>query len=224
MKNFTFLSALLVCVLLTSITVSEELLPLKAKDWKYYDGEEDPGKDWMKADFDDSKWKSGQAIFGYGDDDEKTKISFGDDKDNKRTCAFFRRVVDVEDPNSFKGIIAKLVCDDGAVVYINGEEVHRHNVAEGEIKPSTMAQLVTANRMERMKMPFVVDTSKLKAGKNTIAVRVHQVSKSSSDLAFDFSLEGANEEEKIEQANEIAKQISNAIAEALKQQENENLF
>ncbi len=75
-------------------------MEMGAKEWKYLDTAEGPGKDWHKADFDDSQWKSGQAPLGYGDEHIKQTISFGDDEEDKNICAFFRRTVEMEDPKA----------------------------------------------------------------------------------------------------------------------------
>ena len=95
-----------------------ELLGMKAKEWKYFDGKAEP-KGWEGPKFDDAKWKTGQAILGYGDPGLNTEISFGDNDNAKHLCAFFRRTIDVKNPKEFKAIIAKLICDDGCVVYLN---------------------------------------------------------------------------------------------------------
>lgn len=224
MKKRDWVSTLAVAICLTGICTADEFLTMKSKEWKYFDGKEDPGKEWMKPKFDDSKWKEGQAILGYGDEDQSTKLSFGDDEANKRLCAFFRKTIEIEDPNAFKVIIAKIICDDGAVVYLNGEEVHRHNMAKGDVKQSTAAQLPVGGVTERVQLPFLVDAKSLKAGKNTIAVRVHQCNGESSDLAFDFSLEGTDDMEKIETATTLAKQVEQVFNDALKQQAQEREF
>ena len=85
-------------------------------EWKYLDTADGPAKDWHKADFDDSQWKSGQAPLGYGDEHIKQTISFGDDEEDKNICSFFRRTVEVEDPKAAKKFVGKLNCDDGCVV------------------------------------------------------------------------------------------------------------
>ena len=45
------------------------------KGWRYLDTEKAPPKEWTGADFDDSKWKVGQAPLGYGEDDVVTEVA-----------------------------------------------------------------------------------------------------------------------------------------------------
>jgi hypothetical protein len=182
-------------------SAADKILEMGAKDWKYQDDVEALPENWNSPDLDDSKWKSGQAPLGYGDDDIKQKVSFGDDETNKRPVAFFRRTVEVEDPNAYKKVLGKLVCDDGSVVYVNGKEVHRFNLPEGEIKNTSRAKFAMGGELERYGLSFLIDTDKLKAGKNVIAVRVHQANPNSSDLALDMSLEGLTDEASVEEAD-----------------------
>ena len=112
-------------------SAGEKYLEMGAKQWRYLETAKAPAKDWFGVKFDDSKWKTGQAPLGYGDDDIQQEISFGDDEDNKRTCAFFRRAVEIKDPKAFKMMLGKLICDDGCVVYVNGKEVYRLNLPQG---------------------------------------------------------------------------------------------
>jgi hypothetical protein len=53
------------------------------KGWRYLDTGKAPSKEWTGADFDDSKWKIGQAPLGYGEDDVVTELSYGGDEEQK---------------------------------------------------------------------------------------------------------------------------------------------
>jgi hypothetical protein len=198
-----FLSLLLVTVAVCQTRAAEQnILDMGAKDWKYLDTADGPEEEWHKADFDDSQWKSGQAPLGYGDDDIKQTIAFGDDEGSKNICAFFRRTVEVDDPQTAKKVVGKLICDDGCVIYVNGEEVHRFNLPAGELKQDTIAVFTVGGEIERHEFTFLVDAAKFKPGKNAIAVRVHQRGAESSDLAFNLSLTGLDDDEAIENAKQ----------------------
>ena len=192
---------------------STKLVDKGSSDWKYFDASAKAPENWHGSDFDDSEWKSGQSPLGYGDDDIKQTISFGDDDGNKRLCAFFRHSFEVEDPAKIKAIIATIVCDDGCAIYVNGKEVHRHNLPEGELKETTMAPEVIHSELERHGLTAVLDSGNLTAGKNIVAVRVHQRGPESSDMALDVELRGEDDEEAIEEA----KQTEKAESEQLEQ-------
>ena len=219
MKNRTALSALSLVLVSSAFTAvaAEKYLERGAKEWKYSDGAVAPKKNWNTLDFDDEKWKSGQALLGYGDDDVKHKLSFGDDPSNKRVCVYLRRIVDVKEPNAVKKVAGKVVCDDGCAIYLNGKEVYRFNLPEGEIKHDTTANFTMSGNLERHAMTFLVDADKFKAGKNVVAVRLHQANPSSSDLAFDLSLKGLADDEEIEAAEEQFEAEQDAIEELVDQ-------
>ncbi len=61
---------------------------------------------------------------GYGDQDERTVISFGPDPDNKYVTTYFRHNFELTDVERFtEGIQLELLRDDGAAVYVNGNRV-----------------------------------------------------------------------------------------------------
>ena len=107
--------------------------------WKYLDNGTDQGSAWKETLFDDSFWPAGYAQFGYGDGDEATLLSYGPDPENKYITYYFRKEFNVIDPSKLIKLNLWLMRDDGAVVYINGMEVLRSNMPEGEIFFNTLA-------------------------------------------------------------------------------------
>ena len=188
---------------------ADELVKPSSEGWKYLDKADKPAKDWNKIEFDDSKWKEGKAPLGYGDDDIKTKISFGDDEGNKIPFALFRGSVEIKDLKAIAGVAGYAIFDDGAIVYVNGKEVMRLNVPEGKIKHTDSAILAKGGELERMKHAFAIPSEMLKDGKNVIAIEVHQVNASSSDLAVDLKLDSLKDKEKFA---EIKKEADASVA------------
>ena len=192
-----------------------EILKIDAKEWKYLDDGKDPPKDWHSQKFDDSKWKSGQAPLGYGDGDIKQKVSFGDDENNKRICYLFRRTIEVKKPKAFLKVMGNFYCDDGCAIYLNGKEVHRHNLPEGKLKKDTVSLITAAGDVERHQFTFLIDADKFSEGKNTLAVRLHQRGAESSDLAFNLSLTGLDDEAAVKEAKETQEFEKQQIKAAL---------
>ena len=151
--------------------------------WKYRDAPGAPEAGWNSMDFDDSTWKEGAGKLGYGDGDERTLLSFGSDEKKKPLACYFRRSFDVEDPSRFAGFELRCLVDDGAVVYLNGKEVGRLFMPNGEVSPKTRASSGTDEK-SYYDVPF--ENLPLKAGRNVFAVEVHQTGRSSSDLGFDL--------------------------------------
>lgn len=157
--------------------------------WKWFYAEGGPAADWNAVGFDDSTWASGPAELGYGDSDEKTIISTAPTP--RPLTAYFRTTIDVPNPAAFTSVIADLVRDDGAVLYINGVEVGRDNLPAGPIGFSTPASTIISNRTaERTPVTFTIPAGALVAGTNTIAVEVHNSDRWSGDLSMDLRLTG----------------------------------
>ncbi|NQU23711.1 MAG: trypsin-like peptidase domain-containing protein [Candidatus Nealsonbacteria bacterium] len=154
--------------------------------WAYLDDGTEPEATWRDPDFDDSAWKSGRATLGYGDDDETTLLEFGPNPKSKHITAYFRRTFQADDPSKVKDLVLGLICDDGAAVYLNGQEVARENLEKDAKHADTAIQ--NAKDDGHTRHYFNVDPKFLQKGANVLAVEVHQINKSSSDLRFDLTL------------------------------------
>lgn len=154
--------------------------------WKYLDEASDYPVDWTDISFDDAAWDSGYAELGYGDDDENTLISYGGDAGNKIPTALFRKKIHVADTSGITALNLSVNADDGAVVYLNGQEVFRVNMNAGSVHFSDYAAGTVQN--ENTFIYIEIDKNMLLEGDNIIACEVHQASPTSSDLSFDLSL------------------------------------
>ncbi|GIT38316.1 MAG: hypothetical protein Ct9H300mP7_2370 [Verrucomicrobiota bacterium] len=54
-------------------------------EWRYLDNGSNQRTKWRARLFDDTKWKAGPAQLGYGDNGEKTELSFGGNSSNKQS-------------------------------------------------------------------------------------------------------------------------------------------
>ncbi len=171
----------------TDITESAEIIG-KGAEWKYLDTGEDLVTSWLQNSFDDSGWQTGLAQLGYGDGDEATVIDFGPDDRNKYITSYFRKAFEIEDTTNYISYSVSVLVDDGAVLYINGNEVCRVNMPTGEIDYLTLAE--DFSRDENAFSFFNVPRDYLVLGNNVIQVEVHQSSAESSDVSFDCSLSG----------------------------------
>lgn len=158
----------------------------KESSWNYYDKGTDLGAAWKEVGFDDSGWSKGKAELGYGDGDENTVVESGSDSNNKYITTYFRKGFTITDKTAVTSLEMFLKVDDGAVVYLNGNEVHRSNLPTGAINYQTIANTAVGGTDESTFNSFSVDTKYLINGTNVVAVEVHQSSSSSSDLGFDL--------------------------------------
>lgn len=171
--------------------VATILLP-NGSTWSYLDDTTDPGATWNQVGFNDSGWSNGVAELGFGDTDvrrpEATVVRrFVGNVTN--ATYYFRRTVNIPNPASFTGIQLNVQQDDGAIVYVNGNEVYRatnmvgvngHTSLALSTQPDDGAAYYTTN----------LSPSLFLAGNNLIAVEVHQNSMTSSDVSFDLMLWG----------------------------------
>jgi hypothetical protein len=175
----------------TVATVNETLIPAGAS-WLFNDSGTDLGTAWRAPGYNDGPWSAGFAQLGYGDGDETTTLGFGGNTTNRYITYYFRHRFLVSNPAEFATLTARLLRDDGAVIYLNGVEVGRSNMPAGTITATTLAPIAVANAEESAWFNIPLDPSKLVAGINVIAVELHQSSASSSDISFDLELIGAS--------------------------------
>ena len=160
--------------------------------WRYLDDGTDQGTDWRNFAFDDTAWAAGPAELGYGDetDDrpEATVLRFGDSPQLKHITYYFRHSFIADDSAAIEQLRLDLLRDDGAIVYLNGVEVFRSNLPEGEVTYLTTASSSVSQANETRYFSTNVNPSLLLVGTNVLAVEVHQVNRSSSDVSFDLAL------------------------------------
>ncbi|MFT5497372.1 MAG: hypothetical protein ACI9TH_002778, partial [Kiritimatiellia bacterium] len=80
----------------------------------------------------------------------------------------------------------QLMVDDGAVVYLNGVEVHRENMPSGTINYTSLASTEIAD--PSLSAGFIIPASALVQGTNVFAVEIHQASPADPDMAFGATL------------------------------------
>lgn len=169
-------------------SVSGSTLVATGATWRYLDNGSDQGTAWRSNTFNDAAWKSGPAQLGYGDGDEKTVVGYGPSSSSKYTTTYFRYSFDLADPSAYGSLDLKMRRDDGAVVYLNGVEVFRSNMPTGAVAYRTFALPASDDGVTWFAAS--VPVSALVAGRNTVAVEVHQADLSSSDISFDFGMTG----------------------------------
>lgn len=156
--------------------------------WKYLDNGSNAGTSWYSATFNDVTWSSGAAQLGYGDGDEAKVVSYGADANNKYITTYFRKTFNVSNPSLYTWLKMELMRDDGAVVYLNGVEMHRTNMPTTAIAYNTLATTAVANADESAFYVTNLNTTSLVAGTNVIAVEVHQNAVTSTDISFALRL------------------------------------
>jgi len=156
--------------------------------WRYLDNGSDQGTGWLSLVFNDSLWAQGPAQLGYGDGDESTVVNSGPDPTNKFVTTYFRRSWTVLNRTLISGLTLRLLRDDGAVVYLNGVEVHRSNLPAGTVTNTTPALTAISGEDETDFLAVPIAVTSLRGGNNVLAVEIHQNSPTSTDISFDLEL------------------------------------
>lgn len=194
----SLLMLLSLSVLSTLVRAETTLIPFgKEARWRFQDGSHPVPPHWFELEFDDSKWQSGIAPLGYGDSDINTTLSFGSDPQQKTITAYFRHAFQIKDANQLKQLTFMIRSDDGCVVYLNGKELLRHNLPQGQITADTRALKRSDGLEERIYQYFKIETPQLVTGSNVVAIEVHQVDPRSSDLFLDLALRGYSDRDSL---------------------------
>lgn len=168
-----------------TIEIAPWIIPSRSQ-WRYLDDGSEPPSNWNTTAFNDSGWSNGIAQFGFGEGDEATPIRrFSDLTGTNIVSFYFRKTFDIADLASISSLSLRLLRDDGAIVYLNGTEVFRNNMPSGPVNSTTLAAGVAEDSELRA---IRVSPQLLQSGANLIAVEVHQVNLTSSDVSFDLEL------------------------------------
>ncbi|MGK7223266.1 fibrinogen-like YCDxxxxGGGW domain-containing protein [Kocuria flava] len=156
----------------------------RGAEWSYRHADSAPEEDWEQAGT-VLDWADGRAPFGWG-----TPVATELTTDGRRPLATqFRKEFTVADPAALGELLLTTRADDGIVVKVNGKEITRSNMPEGELdwtKYALSARRTTAALADPV--TAVVPVSALKPGVNVITVSVHVDYRSTPDASFDLEL------------------------------------
>ena len=144
-----------------------EKIPLEAGGWNYSDTGTAPPGNWKTTN--PSGWQSGPAPLGFNKTGIKTPV-------NNRAAVYFFKTFTGGDIAGFNQLNLALLRDDGAVVYLNGNEIMRSNMPPGTIDMNTTPiELAGTSQGDRYVVATVpLQAGDLIAGENAVAVEVHQ--------------------------------------------------
>src|SRR5688572_13616379 len=151
-----------------------DLIPL-GSSWKYFLVTQvaSPPADWRTAGFNDATWSTGTSPIGYDTGGTPGTAPIVTTLPDPRTVgntpwtnACFRKTFNVTAPGSVTELILTVFVDDGAVAYLNGEEVGRINVSGNAFTFSSASD--AADELRTLSTTNIA--SKLVAGNNVIAV------------------------------------------------------
>lgn len=150
--------------------------------WKYTLPESDISGEWRSSTGFTSSWNTGKAGFGYGDNDDSTIIE-------SAISVFMQKEFYLEGVEQVTDAMLFMDYDDGFVAYLNGTEIARSGNMGTPGTPVSFdqspagdheANMYNGSPPESFSLATYIDL--LEEGSNVLAVEVHNVSASSSDL------------------------------------------
>lgn len=156
-------------------------------EWKFFDETQDLGTAWRAVEYDDSAWKSGVGFFGFESrtlPDPGIQTALTRDTAGGLTTYYFRKEFDFSRNPAGALITFSQLLDDGAVYYLNGQEIGRVRMPDGEIDWKTEGEKVPDEGVIETDVLTVDGSALLVPGRNVLAVEVHNESASSSDVVF----------------------------------------
>jgi hypothetical protein len=159
-----------------------------AHTWRYDQSGADLSGTFAAPAFDDSAWPQGPGVLGVEmaqlPAPINTPLTLG------QITYYFRTALNLTEAqfNSISQFYLDTLIDDGAVIYVNGNEVFRLRMPAGPITGNTFAQGVVGDAM--LEGPFYISRDHFVPGENVIAVEVHQINVASSDIVLGMMLHG----------------------------------
>lgn len=151
--------------------------------WRYHDKAVDLGTGWKEPFYSDSSWPQGPGLLGF-----ETAALPGPGiqtpmADHDQITYYLRTSFTYNGPISGVTIHIDQILDDGAIYYLNGREIGRSGMPQGAVLFSTTAERTVGDAVEELSV-ITTDGSALLPGLNVLAVEVHQINATSSDVVF----------------------------------------
>jgi hypothetical protein len=169
----------------TSNTNAPQVLVTLDKVWRMNTNSDLSAVNWMAPAYSDTAWPSGAGLL-YNEaaalpGPKNTLLPLG------RLAVYLRTRFTLQGSPAGASLKLSTVLDDGAVIYLNGQEIFRQHMPAGTVGYATLANVGVGDAT--LTGPFILPGSALVPGENVLAVEVHQSSGTSSDIVFGMTLE-----------------------------------
>lgn len=177
----------------------EKLTPVKRGIvWRLMPGTKRLSEKWSSPEFDDSRWYERRLDLGL------VNVAGAGKHGDGPVTTYFRHTFEVADPSFFRDLLMRIKRSDGAVVYLNGKEVYRANIADGPVSARTLARAPAKGAERNAYFPVKLDPSLLRKGRNVLAVEIHRAAATTTptfDLELNANWESPQQEPHVEFAN-----------------------
>jgi hypothetical protein len=174
------------------MTQAAALFPAGSQ-WKFFVGTTEASfpdmTAWRQPDFADSGWATGATPIGYGPSRLGIATDLGRSDAGGFLTVYLRKEFEVPHPADYSRLNLPIRVDDGYVVWLNGVEIGRFNVPDGELAHNSTSVTFTGDP-ENTVVTVSEAWNLLREGRNVLAVHLLNANWTSSDLFFDASLTG----------------------------------
>jgi hypothetical protein len=154
--------------------------------WRYDQTSNLDGANWMAPNYNDSGWLSGQGVLASAATIAEPVRTFLVMTSGRYTY-YFRSTFVISNLASMSSLLLSHYIDDGAVVYLNGQEAYRYNLPSGAVTFTTQAPNLSGPPGELG--PFPLPLTNVFVGTNSIAIELHQSSNTTGDLFMGAKLD-----------------------------------
>lgn len=169
------------------------LLPFDHATWLYNDTGASLDTGWHNTGVSEGEgWKIGQGLIGYETSslpvEINTQLLRPSSNDPRFHTYYFQTSFELsaDDLLNVDALQLSHIIDDGAIFYLNGQEISRFNMDPGEVTSETRAARSTVNASNVG--PIDVPSELLQVGTNRFSAEVHLRSDGSSDIVFGAEL------------------------------------
>lgn len=156
-------------------------------EWSWRYSNDALPSDWNTLEFDDAAWSTGNGLFGRGVGTATTNID-PTNLTSKPLSAQFRHMFEVTQAASVVNGTVTVIADDGVVVYLNGAELGRANLAAGTLTQNSYATAAPRHTTAVANpITFAVPAGLLINGENVISASTHADYRATPDLSFRLS-------------------------------------
>lgn len=161
-------------------------------EWAYMDGGEEPGVGnvWTTDRYDTSRWKEGRGVFAApesaGAGGAGVVLQAETPEHGEAGTYFFRKEFEVDGIDEILSMEGQIRYSDAVIVYLNGEIIFAGNVPAGGYESNQETGTAQASEGVQESYFQVTDLSALRAGRNILAVEVHQEDMEQDDAYFSF--------------------------------------
>ena len=183
-------SGALTISILSSLPPGTNLVFNFANVWRYQQLTNLDGTNWKLKSYDDTFWPAGAGLLAYetcGCLPQPTGTTLVTNQSS--LTYYFRTHFNFAGNPADVSLVLSNVIDDGAVFYLNGVEIARVNMPAGTVTYTTPASTTVSDATNYTVLNISGNLlTNLVAGDNVLAVEVHQINSTSTDIVFGSSL------------------------------------